>query len=137
MDKKNLLWRLWLLSVLTIGLGACQNDEIVTSTVTDSTGVSANAITLTAVMGNEIENRAIIELGSQDDDAEYVQWNEGDVLIVQNLGQDGTDTDGAIYKFEISSDYSDDSPSSSATFICTEAESNSIAEGDVSFPDLG
>ena len=131
MNRKNLLWELWLLSGLMIGLGACQNNEIVTSAVTDSEGVGTNVITLTAEIGSDVESRAIIDLANEDEDYEYVLWSEGDVLIVQNLGQDGTDTDGAIYKFEISSDYSDDSPSSSATFICTEADTDAVTEGDV------
>ena len=131
MNRKNLLWELWLLPGLMIGFGACQNDEIVTSAATDSEGVGTNVITLTAEIGSDVENRAIIDLANEDEDYEYVLWSEGDVLIVQNLGQDGTDTDGAIYKFEISSDYSDDSPSSSATFICTEADTDAVTEGDV------
>ena len=128
MNTKYLLRGLWLAG-LTIGFASCQNDEI--ESLSDSSAESVKAITLTALMGNGIESRAMIELGNQDEDAEYIQWNEGDVLIVQNLGQDGTDTSGKVYKFEISSDYSDDSPSNSATFICTEAESNAISEGDV------
>ena len=131
MNRKNLLWELWLLPGLMIGFGACQNDEIVTSAVTDSEGVGTNVITLTAEIGSDVESRAIIDIANEDEDYEYVLWSEGDVLIVQNLGQDGTDTDGAIYKFEISSDYSDDSPSSSATFICAEADTDAVTEGDV------
>ena len=115
------------LAGLTLGLVSCQNDEIESVAVSTTDG---SAITLNCVIGSTVESRAMIQLGNQDESAEYFLWNEGDVLWVKNLGSDGTDTDGETYKFEISSDYSDDNPSNSASFVCSET-SASISSGDV------
>lgn len=115
------------LAGLTLGLASCQNDEIESMAVSTTGG---SAITLNCAIGSTVESRAMIQLGNQDESAEYCVWNEGDVLWVKNLGSDGTDTNGATYKFEISSDYSDDSPSSSATFVCSDSTAT-ISDGDM------
>ena len=136
MNRKNLLWELWLLSVLTIGLGACQSDEIVISAVTESEEAYMAEITLTCVMGNGVESRAMIDLDNEDAEAgELFYWNSGDVIWVKNLGSEGSDSNGSVYKFEIADDYIDGS-SNTATFTCTEiyieGDSGSyLHEGDV------
>ena len=115
------------LAGMTLGLAACQNDEIEPVTVSTTDG---SAITLNCVIGSTVESRAMIQLGNQDESAEYFLWNEGDVLWVKNLGSEGTNTDGETYKFEISSDYSDENPSNTASFICMDS-TVTISEGDV------
>ena len=126
MNAKYMFKGLWLAG-LTLGLASCQNDEIESVAVSTTDG---SAITLNCVIGSTVESRAMIQLGNQDESAEYFLWNEGDVLWVKNLGSDGTDTDGETYKFEISSDYSDDNPSNTASFVCSDT-TVTISEGDV------
>ena len=103
------------MAALALGLASCQNDVM---TEEQSAPVSSDGIiSLSVSVGNSAETRAMIELGNSDVSSEHFLWNEGDSLSLFDLGQDGSDDPQTGLTLSISSDYSDDNPSNSATFV--------------------
>ena len=107
-----------LLTVLVLAfswtLASCQSDELETlSATTEST---LQTVTFRATVGGTTaDSRAQVLLDNQDASAEYFLWNEGDSISVYDLGADGTSIPTSAMTFGIS-DYSDDSPSATASF---------------------
>ena len=113
------------LTVLTLGFSACQNEDL----VSDAASVSSSAVTLSGSIATNAQSRAQVQLGNTDISTEYFLWNAGDSFSLYDLGESGTTTPLTLDTFTISSDYSDDSPSSSASFTgdCGISEGNAVA----------
>ena len=114
-------------AALTVGFASCESDEFEAVSVASSNG---KTITVNAVVGNGALTRAMIDLENQVDTAEYFQWNEGDIIWFNILDTDANSLGDNMYVFSIT-DYSNDSPSATATFSGTLNDDDSIEEGDV------
>ena len=103
-----------LAGILIIVLASCRNEGLMYE---PSVGVNdRNIVTISCSVGEGITSRTQIQLGNQDESAEYMQWNEDDSISLYDLGADGITLTTETSTLYISSDYSDDSPSSSAFF---------------------
>ena len=114
-------------AALTVGFASCESDEFEAVSVASSNG---KTITVNAVVGNGALTRAMIDLENQVDTAEYFQWKEGDIIWFNILDTDANSLGDNMYVFSIT-DYSNDSPSATATFSGTLNDDDSIEEGDV------
>ena len=115
-------------AMLALSFASCQNDERLADvdTVTDG---AVQLITIGGIVGNDAGSRAQVVLDNEDTTAEYFVWNAGDSFSLYDIGSDGSTVPTSSTTFTISSDYSDDSPSASASFTgeCDIAAGNAIA----------
>ena len=112
------------LTLMTIILASCQNDEIESSQAVGVSGKSS--VTIHCVMGSETMSRAQIVLG-YDGEGELFRWNEGDSFSLFDYGADGTTIPTEQTVFTITN-YSDDSQSNIADFTaeCDIEEGNYV-----------
>lgn len=105
-------------AALSLGLASCQNDldDLLTAVDNDDTSTFTTFVTLTGNAGSSSQTRAQLMLDNEDSSTEYFLWNEGDALSLYNVSNYSTTLDSVPTTFTISSDYSDDSPSNSASF---------------------
>lgn len=129
MNSKYILKGFWL-ACLTIGFAACQSDEIETTATTSEVEAGETGITLTGIIGSNVQTRATIVLGNDDEGSETFMWNSDDIIYVKDLGPDGTDTEGAVYEFAISG-YSESKGGTTGYFVASDGEEVDFEEGDV------
>lgn len=103
----------WLVA-LPMVFTACQEDMLVENSMQQTEGV----YTLKASMpDNGLGSRAQIVIGGESTEKESFYWNEGDVFYMYAHGEEN----GGEYPFTISSEYSEDNPSSIANFTSNQS----------------
>ena len=100
-------------SLLLTGLASCESEQMTEDLSAEE--ASSDWICMTVSIDNSTQTRAQIALGNYVDSEEYGLWNEGDSFSLYDLGANGSSTPTTADTFTIT-DYSDENPSSSASF---------------------
>lgn len=99
------------LSLMTLVLAGCQNEDIVSEQLDGLFTLKAN------MQGYSNDSRAQIELGNQNESAEYFRWNAGDKFtLIENVETEDGSTRPVTHEFTISDSYSGNPQSSYADF---------------------